>query len=411
MERTLRKWLVVFSTIGACASFAAYSQEGRSLGGGFNLASELQADAYYNDNFYSQARNKDTVFGGIFRPSGRILSDRGRLKLGLKAESQFGVFDSPSNNDNYIDSTAEGGVEYLLSTLHRTSFSATHVQGHDAFGTQRTEAQPATIGAELDLWHSDAARAAYRYGSRDAPVNIEFSFNAAKKHYDRNQAQTSQLNNSSLFGRSEIFYNYSPKTAVVLEAIGGNIYFSDPRRVARARSGTYKSLLTGLRWKATAKTTGDARIGYLLRNFDDTPGRRFQAINWNAAVTWTPVPLTTVKLTTGRTAQDSYNTARFVDNLFTLVEADQTLSDRLNAGLRASYTRSRFIDATPSRNDDIYNAGVYASYLLSKGLSLVANANYAKRDSDLRERVISPTSIFDLDYDATTIILGVRYTP
>lgn len=405
--RRYQRLLFIVATVSSSGSFA---QDGRSIGGGFNLASELQADAYFNDNFYSQARNKDPVFGGLFRPSGRILSDRGRLKLGIKAESEFGVFDSPSDNDNYIDSTAEGGVEYLWSTLHRTSFTATHVQGHDPFGEQRTEAR-ANIGDELDIWHSDAIKAAYRYGSRDAPVNVEFSFNGVKKHYDRNQVQTSQLNNTNLSGKAEIFYNYSPRTAAVLEANGGKVYFSDPSAVARARNGTTKSLLTGLRWKATAQTTGDARVGYVLRNYDDTPGRRFQAINWNAAVTWTPVPLTSTKLTTGRTAQDSYNDARFVDNQFTLVEVNQKFSDRLNAGVRGSYTHSKFVDAAPERNDDVYSAGANASYLLSKGLSLVASANYVKRDTDFPVITVTPTNIFDLNYDATTVILGVRYTP
>ncbi len=407
----MHNYLALLTALIAVSPYAVNAQDGHSIGGGFNLASELKAEGYFNDNFYSQARDKEPVFGAIFRPSGRILSDRGRLKLGLRADSEFGVFERPTDNDDYIDSTAEGGVEYLWSTLHRTTFAATHVQGHDPFGVQRTEAQPSSVAAELDIWHSDAIKSAYRYGSRDAPVNIEFSFNAVKKHYDSNQAQTSHLNNTNMSARSEIFYNYSPKTAAVLEASGGKVYFSDPSPAARARNGTTKSILLGLRWSATAQTTGDARVGYMLRNFDGTPDRRFQAINWSAVVTWAPVPLTSVKLITGRAAQDSYTNARFIDNLYSLVQLNQKFSDRLDAGLRGGYTRSKFVEATPGRTDDVYSAGVNASYLLSKALSLIAAVNYVQRESTYPVFFISPTNIFDLDYDATTVLLGFRYTP
>lgn len=405
--KTQGSFALFFGTLmGLFASFASGAEEGRNIGGGFQLTPALEADGVYSDNFYYQARNKDAVYGAILRPNGRIVSARGRLKLGLKGGAQFGVFDSPSDNDNYIDNNAEAEIGWQFDTRNRTSLTLNHTYGHDPFGQQRTESLPATLGQGLDVWHSDGLAAGYRYGVKDAPINIEVSVSALQKHYDSNQASTAQLNNNNISARSEIFYNYSPKTAAVLEASAARVYFTDPS--ARSRNGVVKSVLGGLRWKATAQTTGDVRVGYVLRNYDDTSSRRFQAINWNASVTWAPLVLTSFKLTTGRTAQDSYNNARFVDNRFTVVEVNQKFSDRFSAGLRGSYTRSKFVEA--SRNDDVYNAGINASYTLNKTVALVAGANYAKRDTDFPV-IVTPMNIFDLNYESNSAFVGVRLTP
>ena len=405
-----RRVSAITCTLLAMVGFSplALSQEGRGIGGGFNAEPSLQIDGYFNDNFYRQARSREAVYGAILRPSGRVLSDRGRLKLSLDAGATVGFFDSPSDNDNYFDGTAGTGVQWALDSRQRMTFAYKHVREHDPFGTERTESRPDSIDRDLDLWHSDSLSAGYIYGTENAPINIGFSVNAQQKHYDTNEAVTSPLNHSTLSAQSEVFFNFSPRTAAILEASAGRIYFNSPNAVARSRNGTFKYLLTGLRWKATAQTTGDVRVGYLVRNFDDAPGNRFQALNWRASLTWTPLVLTTIKLSTGRTAQSSYNTARFIDNRYTALDVNQRLSDRLNAGLRGSYIRSNFIGL--ARNDDLYAAGISAEYLLSQALSLVASATYDIRESDFPV-IVTPTNIFDLNFNATTALIGLRYTP
>lgn len=395
--------LQLVSTSSAAQEVIAAGSHDAGVGNGIRVTAGTDVQYLYNDNFYFQSSdNKTSASGVLVKPNITLLSDRTKTKYNLTGGVEYGSFTAPGDADDYLDSHVGGGFEWQADSRNEFKLNLMHTQSHDPFGTTRTEATPATLTRELDKWKSNSLTPSYRYGADGALLNLELSGTYNSKRYTTNRDQTTYIDFDSMGGQAALFVNVSPRTAIGFDLSSTNIDYVDKSAAgADERSGTLQTARLALRWKASAKTTGDVRVGYLQRSFDAAGAQDVTGVSWQLTTTWTPVAVTNIKLRAGREIQPTYRQdSRALDTDYYDVVWTQAWTSRLISETLFNYTQTGFVG--DSRQDDSYTGVINLVWTVNRLTSLLAGAALTQRESN---DVSLP-----LDYDATTVYAGVRLT-
>jgi hypothetical protein len=283
----------------------------------------------------------------------------------------------------------------FASRRSRFDLRAGFQRGHDPFGTNRTE--DATVrSTDLDIWHNVTGGATFHYGAPEARLNAEIGFSGLARDYQTNKSSTRFLNYNSTSAQYTLFYNYSPKTSGLVDFVRTGIKVDESFGPVDDRSGQEYRFRTGMRWLASGKTSGDVRVGYFVRTFDNTSFSD-EGFDWQAGIQWAPRERTVIALETARASQESYRADTFVNitrsgNL----RWAQNWTAKTNTTLRVGETTTAFIGA--GRNDRLYNAGLEVNQAFTRYVSLVLGLDVFNRQSN------DPSA----EFDRFTSYLGIR---
>jgi polysaccharide biosynthesis protein VpsM len=353
----------------------------------------------YTDNFFYQrsASSQQDATGFVVHPEIKVATDTRHLGLSADFWASYGAFDVPGSADDYIDGGASVGLIARSTVRTRFNLKGGLQYGHDPFGFERTEGS-AFHTTDIDKWRQYSVGGHYMFGAPGAVLNAEVGASGRRKEYTTNEASTSFLDSKTRVFDYALFYRMSPKTSALVDFSRVDVQFDESNTAgADTREGVLYKARVGARWLATAKTSGDIRVGYRYRLFDNTP-RILEGVDWEAGVSWSPVALTQFRLQTGRSEQDSY----LRDNTSTLdIESvglgwDQQWTARFKSKLFGEYAHADFFGG--SRTDRLYKYGLGGHYLVWHNVWLVGNAGFTNRESTDRER----------PFDRFTATLGLR---
>jgi len=368
----------------AFLSAAASAQEGFDSS---RVSADLLASGVYTDNFYYGTGDEpqEAAFGAVVAPRAAYKATKGRFDLLATAGAELGAFNQEPADD-YEDASAGINTSWLATRRGRLDLRAGFERKHDPFGINRTE--DATVrDQDLDIWHAAQGGLLFHYGAPEATLNAEVGVSALEKSYQTNEAATRFLDYTGTSLQYTLFYNFSPKTAMLFDFVRADIQFDEPFSAADARSGDEYRVRTGLKWLATGKTSGDLRVGVFRRQFDNSTATE-QGLDWQANVQWAPRARTLLDLEAARGSQESYRADTNV-NVTRSVTArwKQYWSARLSSQLSLGQTTTNFVGI--ARKDTAYNVRLGLDYMLSQSLSAVMAAESFNRTSN------EPTSEFD----------------
>jgi polysaccharide biosynthesis protein VpsM len=368
------------------------------LAEGTRLSMSLQAGATYTSNFfYATSPREESATGLQVEPAATLTHVLPRFKFLVGADAEFGMFDLPGSVDDYEDYRIKLGSEWQPAMRHRFTFGSALRYDHDPFGTERTENTPLE-NREIDEWREPRMDVEYRWGLPHDRYNIEIRGFASDKEYSNNREVTQFLDHQLLNAQLLLFYNIGPKTSVFLNFADQRAYYPNVAPNAFDRGSNTLRYLVGARWLATAKTSGDVRIGYVDRNPRDPDRDDFQRLDWRADVAWSPRAVRELRLTTGRSSQESFlNTVDFINNRYVAVEWIEQWTPRFQSRLSGRYVDSQFVGS--AREDDFIGFALGATYKATRGLSLLAFASNGERDSEIEFA----------NYDRFYAYLGARY--
>lgn len=392
------------SALACIAAGPAPAQDGDDQDGdlgGARVAAGLRTVGYFSDNFYNQPADTTSGYGTLINPVLGILKQSPKLELRGGIEAEYGMFDLPGSQDDYLDGSAQLRFATQATLRNQFRLEGEYKHGHDPFGADRTE--DATVRDEdLDEWNRAAGAFHYRYGAPGARLNAELGVGSLSKSYTTNREATEPLSYESTTFDYTLFYNYSAKTAALIDFSRSDFSFDRPLGVVDGRGGELYRARFGMKWLATGKTSGDVRVGYRQRSFDaGTPD--ISGVDWEAGIDWAPVPRTMIRVETARSEQESYTVdARVIDIRSARVDGKHNLSSRLRASALLEYMQARFDRADPAtgstRKDDILTFGIGAEYRLLSKAWAVGNLSTTSRDSSLATR----------EYDRLNAFVGVR---
>jgi hypothetical protein len=150
-----------------------------------------------------------------------------------------------------------------------------------------------------------------------------------------------------------------------------------------------------MRWDMTGATTGEVKVGRVVRNFDSSNKDSGVHLNWSANLTWQPLTYSTVVATTGQSTGESNGTGNYIASSTSNVSWNHEFSNFISAGVSANYGEDEYVKNP--RNDINSGFGINATYSPLTWMDVDLSASQSLRKSN----------ITGLDKETNLVLLGV----
>lgn len=404
IPRSILSRVLMAAAMSATLPAHAQSEDGPSiaeeLADGSRLRTSLETGISYTSNFFyaDSAGDEQDATGLLVRPAAMVSHVVPRFRFYGGGKAELAWFDLQDDVDDYTDYELNLGSQWTPASRHVFSFAAEYRDDHDPFGTERTEGTPLE-GREIDKWRQTHTNVGYRYGLPSDRYNVELRASGLNKTYHNNRGVTQYLDHEIASAQLFAYYNVGAKTSLYALLAGQHSYYEETAPGAFDRGADTTRYMLGTRWLASAKTSGDIRAGYVVR--DPAAGERsaYRRFDWQARLTWAPRAVREFRLTTGRQPQESFlNTVDFIDHRYVGVAWNEQWTPRLQTEVRGRYVESAFVGS--ARVDETVYYALSTEFGLSRDLKLLGLVGNDRRDSD---------AVF-AEYDRFYAYLGARYT-
>ena len=356
----------------------------------------IGAAALVNDNFYSQSQNEEQVAGMQLSPAFNLRRSGSALDSSLSLSAIAAAFNQ-NDVDNYVDYDAKGGLA-LRQGLHTLALDTRYRWDHDPFGDVRTEGQ-ATENQDLDQWEEGSVNLSWtRDGQRRGSVFTELDLLYVDRRYTSNESFPRLLDRDGFRVGGVLGYNFSARSGVFLNLFHSEVRFDeDQDETALRRSGETDGLLVGLRWKATARTGGNIRIGRANRESDS--GVEFESTYWNADLSWQPSYNDSVELSTARSYEASYFTdTSFFDTTRHAIRWTHNWGPRFTSRLSSELRLRDFVGTANREDDETLALQLDLEYAMDQAFSTYALVRRYERESSRPGR----------EFEANLVQVGIR---
>jgi hypothetical protein len=377
--------------VAAIVSVNAFAIEstGVSLGGGLNFAPSVVLSTENNDNIYSEETDEQSSTINRLAPSFSLSGDYGKTTFNTNYEAEMGFY-SRNSDDDYLDQIVSGDVSIELSARHQVDVNASYIDGHDARGS--VEGAESANSADPDEYNQTEAGLTYIFGSDTSMANVDVYVDTFQKRYGNNEALTSiREYDQNTFG-ALLSVKASSATQVLFEARQSQLTYQDD---SVDNDGSIQHLLTGMRWDMSGATTGEVKVGRVVRNFDASNKSSGVHLNWSANLTWQPLTYSTVVASTAQNTSESNGTGNYIASSTSNVSWDHKFSNFISAGVSANYGEDEYVKA--SRNDINRGLGINATYSPLTWVDVDLSANKSLRNSN----------VTGLDKETNLVRLGV----
>jgi hypothetical protein len=277
-----------------------------------------------------------------------------------------------SSEDNYENFQLAAETFGQLTRRMSVKLLGEYLFGHDPRGSTDREA-----GSSPDTWHTISVRGGLSYGRRLARGRIEAEAGLTTRRYD-DYVYAEKLDDKDVFDlKSTFFYKIGPRTQLLLSAGYAN---TDYKSDLSAQDNTGYHFGTGVTWQATGKTSGEVRVGYSQREYDDVSRDSFSGITWDAAVRWSPLNRSIIDLSVGR--QTSETTGIIGDYVLTNaygVAWTHAWTPRIASKASVDFIERDY--ANSALSDDITSYTLGLSYQFRRWLAFGGGVSSSQRDS------------------------------
>lgn len=322
---------------------------------GFDITPLLSTGLKYDNNIASTSSNETDSWILSLVPSIRAVLDDGVSKTELSAAAF---------NGSYFDSSSDNFTDVLLGALFDTSLSeqgkinlkADLVWGHEDRGTGITEGLN-TNQDHPTRFNTQTASGYYEYGSTKAPARVRLGTKYYNKDYMNQREVTQYRDYDSLLGGINFYYDTRSGTAAVLQSSVEDISydFTDPEAPRDSRDTHVK---VGAEWQITAITSGDAKIGYQNKKFDDSSREDFSGLAWTINANWSPLTYTNFNLGTGRRAKDPLQDGDYVKETTFDLGWTHNWTESVQTQLRFNRMEEDYVGVSRKDEGDSYTASV-----------------------------------------------------
>ena len=232
-------------------------------------------------------KNSNTGSSNTTKTSSNVTSLNPNVVVGLPTQGQMYALKyagnytqfASSSVDNFNDHNFSAFADNAWTTRLHSLVNINYSKGHDA--------RNAVLTGSKELWHGNEINAMGHYGAEGALGQFELSAGQIAKRYDTNNSGATQFyNNDKTNVKGTFFYRVAPATQMFIEA--GNTRISYLTASPTPLDSNEQRVMAGVKWEATAKTTGSVKLGMLQKNFDSSLRPNKSSLVWDADVTWSP---------------------------------------------------------------------------------------------------------------------------
>lgn len=327
-------------------------------------------------------RKADTIW--YLRPAVRLEAKQGVNVYDLSYRGEYGRYDS-QNTDDYENHDFGANANVTFDARNNLKLGLRYQDKVDPRGTLNLAATPTP-----NQWRQPSITGLYTYGVQDAKGKLELQGSHLDKRYVNNRdLGTSALDLNQTDYGATFLWRVMPKTYATFNLKQSLFDYKESTNTFDSKN-TYA--LFGLRWEATAATSGKFSVGNLWKKFDaaghDAGRQDFSGLAWEGAINWKPLRYSSVDFITQRAVNDSTGLGNFTVNQTHQAIWTHAWTSKLSSKLNGSYSSDKFNNAPVAtaggadRDDTTKSAGLRLDYSVQRWLKFGAEYLHTVRDSN-----------------------------
>jgi len=328
----------------------------------------------HDDNLFLSSSAPTASLYTIVSPNVRVEAKPGPHKFDFTLRVSEGRYDS-SSADNYTDYSLLGNADMVFTARSGLKLSAEYRHGHDGRGTN--DAAPTSTPNQYDNY---GVSGVYRYGAYGARGRIEVDAGILAHRYTNNPTSTAPLNYDTSRLGGAFFWRVMPRTELFTHV---GLQRFDYLESGSGQSSNITNYSFGVKWDATAATSGSIGVGQQKTDFISGSNPSFSSSSWDAHVRWSPLSYSAVDFVTSKQVNQSTGVGDAIVSKLYGATWSHAWSSRMRTQVLASYRDDAFINSTPSRVDNTTSFGLRANYDYLRWLRFGAEYTYSIRDSTI----------------------------
>ncbi len=392
-EARMKSKLAVLVSL-ALASSQALAVEPQAIqtNSGFDVTPLLSTGLKFDDNIASTSANETDSWIMTVIPTIEATRDDGVSVTQFTAGLYRGQYFS-SSEDNYTDATLGGSFNTRLSEQSLFSIKSDLAWAHEDRGTGITQGNGA-LQDEPTRFNNQTVSGFYEYGATSAPARVRGVAKYFNKEYTNQEEITQYRNYDSMLGGVNFYYDTQSGTSAVLEASVDNISydFVDPTAPRDSKDTMIKA---GAEWEISALTSGEAKIGYQKKDFDDAQREDFNGVAWNVNVNWTPLTYSEFNIGTGRRAKDPLQGGDYIKETTFVLGWTHDWSETVSTNLNYNRMEEDYVGVV--RTDDVNSYNLSVTYAFRRFIDVSLFTSVTDKTSTV------PTIKFDRN------IVGINF--
>jgi len=364
--------------------------------GQLRITPQLRAGFTHTDNLFRAGselvRNPEggfldvaTVdsFGSVLSPEVKASIARGGSSYSAKYYLRdVRWFDS--DDDNFTEHGFGVNGVHVFNARNRSEFSAGLLNGFEPRGSGLTEGAQLLEGvdAPLEFLRHDA-RLVHSYGSEATRGQMDFDIGYSDLKYQNFRDVTFFRDRENIDLGATFYWRIAPRTDALIEVQRSGVTYPSvqPGAERGALDSSEWRYRTGLRWRATGKTTGSIRVGYFQRDFDSEQRVDDNGFDWNVALEWSPRTYSTFTLKGGRQSRETNGLGDFINVEMLSVGWQHRWSQHSSTAVNLSVSDAEY--SASDRDDEVLLGSLRYTRSIARWFDVVASLNYEDRDSTL----------------------------
>lgn len=350
------------------------------------LALQLRVADGYDTNIARENVGEDAAFFTSLTPKARFNRLLGSVRVQAGYDGNYTGFHGESREDfddhrGYLDATL------AIDKKLRTRGGGALAYGHDPRGDSGGRLIQATVP---DEWRNASAYGELLIGRRIAKAEIGFRVGYQAQRYLNNNQSLRNYHRLSLHNTT--YANIARKLSLVVQPRLDYVDYVTPGAILDSRE---LSVLAGVRWEATAKTSGEIKVGIEQKDFRAAVLPDSVEARWLAEVVWELRTFSKLQLRTSQRSAESTEAGASLVSRSLEVNWIHGFTPRVKLDTGIRYDLDNFSDR---REDETALAWGDLEYSLLRWLVIGAGIEHSYRDS----------TTAGADYADTRMMLLVR---
>jgi len=311
----------------------------------------------------------------LVNPGVQYIADIGKHSMDLNYAGSYSYYQS-KQDENYLDHAANANFKLDLSPKMDVGLMFGYLGSHEARSTAGTDL---VTSPTPNQFTDTNYRADILYGRRTNKAQFGLSYEGVQRKFTNNSQEERDRNIGTTKGT--FYYNYSAKTSFLLETAMSDIDYTNPTAPVNLDS-TETRVFVGARWDATAKVTGEIKVGSVSKNLTDAGLTDFDGTGYEAIITWKPKSYNALLLTASKSTKESVvaSESYYVSDLFDLAYR-HAFSEKIELSANITPAVDKYSSGT--RTDNLLGMGVGVVYKWNRRLDITGSYISSSRDSNV----------------------------